>query len=229
MENNRKKIVLVDDNEEISTFLNFELSHEGYNVEYAKDGIQGLNLIRKTNPDLIILDWEMPNMSGIEVCRRIRKDLNTPILMLTAKKTLQDKVEGLDTGATDYLTKPFELDELMARIRALLRRNNQPVKETDALVFENIKIDKKTHEVFVNNKIVELSPKEFELLSLLLQNPRQVLSKSYIYEKVWGWDSDGNESAVEVYIHSLRAKLEKESKQRMIHTKRGAGYILRAD
>jgi two-component system response regulator MprA len=225
MENNQKKIVIVDDNEEFVNFLGFELEHEGYQTEIARDGMSGLSLIRRANPDLIILDWEMPNMTGIEICRRIREGSDTPILMLTARKSVNDKVEGLDTGANDYLIKPFQLPELLARIRALLR-HNKPVPEKKNLIFADLLLDTQTHEAFIDNNKLELSPKEFDLLFLFMQNPRQVLSKSGIYEKVWGWDADGNENAVEGYVHSLRGKLEKEGRQRLIHTRRGAGYIL---
>jgi two-component system response regulator MprA len=225
MDSKKKKIIIVDDNEEIAAFLGFELANEGYEVDIAKDGLKGLMLIRQSNPDLIILDWEMPKMSGIEVCRRIRESSDIPILMLTAKKSLNEKVEGLDTGANDYLIKPFQLAELLARIRALLRQNKS-APEKKKLVFANLLLDIQTYEVFFDDNKLDLSPKEFDILCLFMQNPRQVLSKANIYEKVWGWDSDGNENAIEGYVHSLRGKLEKEGQQRLIHTRRGAGYIL---
>ncbi len=222
----KKNIVLVEDNKEAAAFLKVELEYEGYNVQHAKDGQQGLMLIRESNPDLVIMDWEMPNMTGVEVCRRLRQSSNVPVLMLTAKTTLQNKVEGLDSGANDYLLKPYELEELLARIRVLLR-NNKPAPKT-IYKFESLEINSQTCEVHLGDNLMELSKKEYELLFYLIQHPNQVLSKSQIYEKVWGWDSEGNENAVEIYIHNLRNKLEKFGDYNYIHTKRGMGYILKA-
>ncbi len=219
------KIILVDDNEEMSTFLKMELECEGYQVEVAKDGVQGLTKIRQSAPDLVILDWEMPQMSGVDVCRRLRQNSNVPILMVTAKKELKERVEGLDSGANDYLIKPFELDELLARVRALLRLN-KPVQKME-IRFSDISLNLQTYEVKCSGEILDLSRKEFDLLYFFMQNPNQVLTKSQIYEKVWGWDADGNEKAVEVYVHSLRNKLEKNEMAHLIQTKRGVGYILK--
>jgi DNA-binding response OmpR family regulator len=219
------KIILVDDNNEMSTFLKMELECEGYQVEVAIDGVQGLTKVRQFEPDLVILDWEMPQMSGVDVCRRLRQNSNVPILMVTAKKELKERVEGLDSGANDYLIKPFELDELLARVRALLRLN-KPVQKNE-IKFSSLIVNLQTCEVQCAGEVLDLSRKEFDLLYFFMQNPNQLLTKSQIYEKVWGWDADGNEKAVEVYVHSLRNKLEKNGMAHLIHTKRGMGYILK--
>lgn len=218
-------ILLVEDNEEIGPFLAMELESEGYRVELATDGLNGLMKFRQLMPDLLILDWEMPKLSGVEVCRRVRQSSHVPILMLTAKNNVQERIEGLDAGANDYLGKPFELDELLARVRAQLRSRSKP--ELHLLVLADLEMNLQTHEVRRAEQLLELSPKEFDLLKYLLQHPRQVLSKSQIFETVWGWDAEGGENSVEVYVHSLRGKLEQNGGLRLIHTKRGVGYMLR--
>lgn len=218
-------ILIVEDNDEIGPFVAMELESEGYRTELATDGLNGLMKFRQLSPDLLILDWEMPKMSGLDVCRRVRQSSHVPIIMLTAKQTVNDKVDGLDAGANDYLSKPFELDELLARVRVQLR-NHQPA-ELSLLVFEDLEMNLQTHEVERAGQKLELSPKEFELLKYFLEHPRMVLSKSQIFERVWGWDAEGGENAVEVYVHSLRGKLEQGQQARLIHTKRGVGYILR--
>lgn len=218
-------ILLVEDNPEIGPFLALELESEGYRVELAVDGMSGLVKFRQLQPDLLILDWEMPKMSGLEVCRRVRQSSHVPIIMLTAKNNLQERIEGLDAGANDYLGKPFELEELLARVRAQLRGSKKP--ELNLLVLADLEMNLHTHEVRRAEQLLDLSPKEFDLLKYLLQHPRQVLSKSQIFETVWGWDAEGGENSVEVYVHSLRAKLEQNGGSRLIQTKRGAGYMLR--
>jgi DNA-binding response OmpR family regulator len=223
--NKKPIIVLVDDNDEMSVFLKMELECEGYQVEVAKDGQQGLVKIRQFEPDLVILDWEMPKMSGVDVCRRLRQSSEVPILMVTAKKNLKERVEGLDAGANDYLIKPFELEELLARVRALLRASKPAAKKE--IKFSDILINLETFEVSCSGEKLDLSRKEFDLLYYFLQNPNKVLTKSQIYETVWGWDADGNEKAVEVYVHSIRNKLEKNGLAHLIQTKRGMGYILK--
>jgi DNA-binding response OmpR family regulator len=222
---NKSKIVLVDDNDEMSVFLKMELECEGYEVIVAKDGQDGLLKIRQLEPDLVILDWEMPKMGGVDVCRRLRQSSDVPVLMVTAKKDLKERVEGLDSGANDYLVKPFELDELLARVRALLRLK-KPSQKTE-IKFSDISLNLQTYEVSCSGELLDLSRKEFDLLFYLMQHPNQVLSKTQIYENVWGWDADGSEKAVEVYVHSLRNKLAKNGRAHLIQTKRGVGYILK--
>lgn len=218
-------IVLVEDNIDLSKFLALELDFEGYQIEVAKDGYEGLTKIRTSKPDLVILDWELPNMNGIQVCRRVRESSDVPILMLTAKKDVNFRVEGLDAGANDYLVKPFELEELMARIRAILRVNKPRAK--NELSFGQLRIDKNAQEIYFGDNIIQLVKKEFELLSYFMEHPGQVLSKSQIFEKIWGWSSESSENSVEVCIHGLRSKLKKQGIPQYIHTKRGMGYILR--
>jgi len=218
-------ILIIEDNPEIGPFVAMELQSEGYRTELASDGFSGLTKFRNLQPDLLILDWEMPNMSGIDVCRRVRQSSHVPIIMLTAKEALHDKVAGLDAGANDYLSKPFELEELLARVRVQLRtRQLDPLKH---LTFGELEMNLQTHEVQRNGIPLDLSPREFDLLKYLMAHPRQVLSKAQIFEQVWGWDAEGHENAVEVYVHSLRSKLEQNQAPRLIQTKRGVGYLLR--
>lgn len=220
-------ILIIEDNQEIGPFVAMELESEGYRVELASDGQNGLMKFRQLAPDMLILDWDLPRLSGVEICRRVRQSSHVPVLMLTAKHSVQERVEGLDAGANDYLTKPFELDELLARVRAQLRsRQAAPLSQ---LVFQNLEMNLQTHEVRRGERRLELSPKEFELLRYLMEHPRQVLSKSQIYETVWGWDGEGGENSVEVYVHSLRAKLEAEQQPRLIQTRRGVGYLLQQE
>ncbi|HEY9841730.1 MAG: response regulator transcription factor [Candidatus Sericytochromatia bacterium] len=219
-------ILIVEDNEEIGPFLAMELETEGYRVELVTDGQTGLMKFRQLEPDMLILDWELPRMSGVELCRRIRQSSHVPILMLTAKQALQERVEGLDAGANDYLVKPFELDELLARIRAQLRAKQRgPLAK---LEFADLEMNLQVYQVRRGERQLELSPKEFDLLKYLLEHPRQVLSKSQIFESVWGWDSEGGDSNVEVLVHSLRGKLEEGGEPRLIQTRRGVGYLLQA-
>lgn len=222
---NSPLILLVEDNEEIGPFVALELESEGYRVELVTDGQNGLIKFRQLQPDLLILDWELPRMTGLDVCRRVRQSSHVPILMLTAKQSVKDRVEGLDAGANDYLVKPFELDELLARVRAQLRTRQQiplPI-----LSFADLEMNLQEHVVVRGQHKLELSPKEFDLLKYLLENPRQVLSKAQIFESFWGWDAAGGESSVEVYVHSLRNKLEAGNLPRLIQTRRGVGYLLK--
>lgn len=221
---NQPLILLVEDNEEIGPFVAMELESEGYRVEWVADGQNGLMKFRQLLPDLLILDWDLPRISGVELCKRVRQSSHVPILMLTAKSAVQERVEGLDAGANDYLTKPFELEELLARVRAQLRTHQKTA--LPLLTYADLEMDLQMHVVSRNGRPLDLSPKEFDLLKYLLQNPRQVLSKSQIFEAVWGWDAEGGENSVEVYIHSLRNKLEEGDAPRLIQTRRGVGYLL---
>ncbi|MFN8578808.1 MAG: response regulator transcription factor [Candidatus Sericytochromatia bacterium] len=222
---NKSKILLVEDENDISSFIEVELNFEGYDVIVSHDGMQGLMDVRNHKPDLIILDRMLPKMDGIELCKRIKQTSDTPIIMLTALGEVEDKVTGLDAGANDYLVKPFSLSELLARIRAQLRINNSIKK--DFYEFQDLSLDIKTREVYRNSKMINLTPKEFDLLSLLIQNPRHVLTKEKIFEKVWGWDFEGEDNVLEVLIHSLREKVELKGLPKIIHTIRGVGYTLK--
>jgi len=201
------------------------LTFEGYKVLAAADGPSGLSTARDQPPDLVILDWMLPGLDGLEVCRRLRAGGGVPILMLTAKDLVADRVEGLDAGADDYLVKPFDFDELLARIRALLRR----VKPggVQVLSFIDLRLDTGTHQAFRGDRPIDLTAKEYELLELFLRHPRQVLTRQVIYDRVWGYDFGGESNIIEVYIRYLRQKTEAENEYRLIHTVRGVGYVLR--
>jgi len=219
------RILVVDDDPEIVSFLKRGLTFEGYTVETAGDGAQALAIVRDREPDLVILDVMMPGMDGTEVAKRLRQATAIPILMLTAKSTVADRVAGLDSGADDYLVKPFAFDELLARMRALLRRA-QPA-EGEVLRFVDLSMNTVTREVMRGNDGIELTAQEFALLELFLRHPRQVLRRDMIYEKVWGYDFGGESNVIEVYMRYLRSKLEAGGQPRLIHTVRGVGYVLR--
>ncbi len=219
------RILVVDDDPEIVSFLKRGLTFEGYTVETAGDGAEALAKIREREPDLVVLDVMMPGIDGIEVARRLRKASAIPILMLTAKGTVSDRVAGLDSGADDYLVKPFAFDELLARMRSLLRRA-QPM-EGEVLRFMDLSLNTVTREVMRGDEAIELTAQEFNLLELFLRHPRQVLKRDMIYEKVWGYDFGGESNVIEVYMRYLRSKLEAAGQPRLIHTVRGVGYVLR--
>jgi len=219
------RILVVDDDPEIVSFLKRGLIYEGYTVDTASNGTEALAKARESEPDLVILDIMMPGIDGIEVCKRIRQVSAVPILMLTAKGTVADRVVGLDSGADDYLVKPFAFDELLARMRALLRRRQSPDREL--LRFNDLSLDTAAREVKRGDEIIELTSQEFDLLELFMRHPRQVLNRDMIYEKVWGYDFGGESNVIEVYVRYLRSKLEASGKPRLIHTIRGVGYVLR--
>lgn len=221
----RERILIIEDEDRILQFLRRGLTYEGYRVETAADGPSGLSLAREKPPDLVILDWMLPGMDGLEVCRRLRAGGGVPILMLTAKDAVVDRVTGLDAGADDYLVKPFEFDELVARIRALLRRARP--EGVELLSFGDLRLDTGTHQGFRGDRAFELTAKEYELLELLLRHPRQVLTREVIYDRVWGYNFGGESNIIEVYIRYLRQKSEEGGEPRLIHTVRGVGYVLR--
>lgn len=221
----KEKILIIEDDEGILRFLRRGLAFESYQVETAVDGQEGLNLVREWHPDLIILDWMLPGMDGLEVCRRIRAGGAVPILMLTAKDMIQDRVQGLDAGADDYMVKPFELDELMARIRALLRRT-QP-ERAPILTFADLTLDTSSRQAHRNGREIQLTAKEYDLLELFMRHPRQVLTREMIFDRVWGYDFGGESNVLDVYIRYLRQKLVIDDEQQLIHTVRGVGYVLR--
>ncbi len=219
-------ILVVDDDPEIVSFLKRGLTYEGYTVDTASDGAEALAKVREREPDLVVLDIMMPGIDGIEVSKRLRQGgSEVPVLMLTAKGTVSDRVVGLDSGADDYLVKPFSFDELLARIRALLRRS-QPI-EGEVLRFMDLSLNSVTREVTRAGQPVQLTAQEFQLLELFMRHPRQVLKRDLIYEIVWGYDFGGESNVIEVYVRYLRAKLEGAGQPRLIHTVRGVGYVLR--
>ncbi|MEO0933045.1 MAG: response regulator transcription factor [Cyanobacteria bacterium J06641_2] len=204
-----------------------ELSSEGYKVSVANDGMSGLILARESTPDLAILDWMLPGLSGIELCRRLRATgSKVPIILLTAKDEVSSRVEGLDAGADDYVIKPFSIEELLARIRAHLRRRTEE-DNRHILKFEDLSLNRQTRQVFRSNRAIELTVKEFDLLEYLMSNPRQVFTRDQILEKVWGYDFVGDSNVIEVYVRYVRIKLEENNEKRLIHTVRGVGYVLR--
>jgi len=220
-----ERILIIEDDQAILKLLQRGLAYEGYTVDTATDGRMGLNLARDHTPDLVVLDWMLPGMDGLEVCHRLRMGSKMPILMLTAKDNIQDRVQGLDAGADDYMVKPFNLDELLARIRALLRRT-QP-ERVQVLKFSDLTLDTGSREATRGARTIQLTAKEYELLELFLRHPRQVLTREVIFDRVWGYDFGGESNVLEVYIRYLRQKLEEAEEARLIHTVRGVGYVLR--
>ena len=218
-------ILVVDDDPKITQLLKRALSLEGYAVLTASSGAAGLEELRLNNPDLVVLDVLMPGIDGIEVCRRIRMDGDTPVLLLTAKDEVADRVKGLDSGADDYLVKPFALEELLARIRVLLRRHEAVVGEV--LRFADVSLDTGTRSARRGGREIALSTTEFELLQYFLRHPRRVLSREAILHAVWGNDFDHPTNVVDVYVGYLRTKLEGAGASRLLQTVRGAGYVLR--
>ena len=217
---------MVDDEPAVRQALDRALRFEGYETETADDGPAALAVHAERPADAIVLDVAMPRMDGLEVCRRLRNAGDaTPVLMLTARSAVNERVEGLDAGADDYLVKPFALEELLARIRALLRRG--PGSDGEVLRYSDLTLDPGTRDVFRAGRRIELTRTEFLLLELLLRNPRQVLPREVIFDRVWGYDFGANSNSLEVYIGYLRRKTEAGGEPRLIHTVRGVGYVLR--
>lgn len=227
----KESILLVEDEERILRLLELELEYEGYLVSKAGNGLDALELYRSKKWDLILLDIMLPGISGIELLRRIRtNDEHTPVILLTAKDSVEDKVSGLDLGANDYVTKPFQIEELLARIRATLRMNSMktPVAEEDEwLSLATLKVNEKTREILRGEKQVELTPREYDLLLYLLRNRRQVLTRDQMIEAVWGYDYVGDTNVVDVYIRYLRKKVDLPGLSPLIHTVRGIGYVMK--
>lgn len=221
-----ERILIIEDDQAILKLLQRGLVYEGYTVDTSTDGRMGLILARDHTPDLVILDWMLPGMDGLDVCHRLRTGGGSiPILMLTAKDTVQDRVQGLDAGADDYMVKPFNLDELLARVRALLRRT-QP-ERVPVLKFSDLTLDTGSRQASRGNRLISLTAKEYELLDLFMRHPKQVMTREVIFDRVWGYDFGGESNVLEVYIRYLRQKLEAEAEPRLIHTVRGVGYVLR--
>ncbi|MBN1246276.1 MAG: response regulator transcription factor [Anaerolineae bacterium] len=220
-EDNGPTILVVEDDPVMSSLVTMGLRYEDYEVLSASDGLEGLRLYETERPDLVILDWMLPGMDGITLCRMIRAQSDVPIIMITAREAVEDRVEGLETGADDYVVKPFHMEELIARVHARMRRRH-PQETT--LSFEDLTLDPGTHEVFRGRHQMTLTTTEFKLLTYFLRNARQVLSKEQILEDVWGYDFLGDVNIVEQYVRSLRQKMGAPS---LIQTIRGAGYALR--
>ncbi len=223
-------ILIVDDDRKITDMLRRTLAYEGYHVATAADGAEALTKAQAQRPDLVVLDWLMPGLDGIEVAKRLREADDTPILMLTARDAVEDRVTGLDSGADDYLVKPFTPAELLARIRALLRRAEAAAhKKEKPLAYADLYLDPATRETRRGDRRFDLTRREFDLLQLLLLHPRQVLTRERLLQEVWGYDFGGNSNVLEVYIGYLRAKTEEGGEPRLIHTVRGVGYVLREE
>ncbi|MFF3765600.1 response regulator transcription factor [Streptomyces sp. NPDC001922] len=230
------RILIVDDEPAVREALQRSLAFEGYGTAQAVDGLDALEKVDAYQPDLVVLDVLMPRMDGLTAARRLRAaGLTVPILMLTARDTVGDRVTGLDAGADDYLVKPFELDELLARIRALLRRSSYasagggPEPEERALVFGDLRMDLGTREVTRRGRVVELTRTEYTLLEMFLAHPRQVLTREQILKAVWGFDFEPSSNSLDVYVMYLRRKTEAGGEPRLVHTVRGVGYVLRGD
>lgn len=223
------KILIIEDEEKIARFIELELEYEGYEVEKALNGRDGLELALTQTFDLILLDIMLPELNGIEVLRRIRKVSNVPILLLTARDDVVDKVAGLDGGADDYITKPFAIEELLARIRVGLRKNtiSSVSNPSTELVSGSLSLDSVKREVKIADNTIELTKKEFDLLYYLLENKNIVISRDTILEHIWGYDFSGETNAVDVYIRYLRSKIEEPFGLKIIHTVRGVGYVIK--
>jgi two-component system, OmpR family, response regulator MprA len=220
------RVLVVEDDDEIAQVLQRSLRMEGYDVRIAPDGRAALEQGRSFAPDLVILDLGLPQIDGIDVARTLRESDDVPILILTARDALESRVEGLDAGADDYLVKPFERQELLARMRALLRR--RPPRGSAPLKVSDLSLNVDTHEVLRGERMIELTQREFELLEYLMRNERIVISRQRLLDEVWGYDPFSTTNTIEVFVSNLRRKLEAEGEPRLLHTIRGAGYVLRA-
>lgn len=221
-----ERILVVEDDRRIRDLLRRGLLFEGYTVDTAEDGETALRVARESPPDAVILDIMLPKMDGLEVCRRLRSASNVPIMMLTARDSVPDRVTGLDAGADDYLVKPFAFDELLARLRALFRRHRLE-SAPDVYRYADLELNPRTRQVFRGEDSIELTAKEFDLLELFMRHPGQVLTREMIYEHIWDYDFGGESNIIEVYVRYLRTKLEATGKPRLLQTVRGVGYALR--
>lgn len=220
-----KKILIVEDEENISDFLKMELEYEGYDVNIKSDGREGLNDVLENQYDLIILDIMLPSMNGFEICRRLKREKNTPVIMLSAKDSVMDKVNGLNIGADDYLAKPFAIEELIARIEVVFRREeNKPHLE---IYFKDLLINKDLRVLYKNGEEITLTNKEYELLMLLINNKNKVLSRDEILNEIWGYDYEPETNITDVYIRYLRTKLDSKDKEKYIQTIRSVGYVMK--
>jgi len=220
------KILIVEEDQKLSKFLEQELKYEGYEVTVCDDGISGLKMAQESNPDVILVDGVLPEMSGLEVCRRLRlTGYKVPIILLTTKDEISDRVAGLDAGADDYIVKPFAIEELLARLKANFRITSE--EDPDQLHFLDLSLNRRTREIKRGDRNIELTATEYDLLEYLISHPRQVLSRDEILRKVWGYDFGGDSNIIEVYVRYLRLKLEANKEKRLIQTVRGVGYVLK--
>ncbi|MGF0006262.1 response regulator transcription factor [Eubacteriales bacterium SGI.150] len=224
-----EKILLIEDEEKLARMVELELRYEGYEVEKAFDGRTGLDRALSGEHELILLDIMLPALSGMEVLRRLRRESQVPVIMLTARDTVVDKVSGLDSGADDYITKPFAIEELLARIRAALRKRPAAPADAPLLTCGSLVMDVERHTVEVDGRGVELTRREFDLLHYLLENKGKVISRESLLDNVWGFDFVGETNAVDVYIRFLRSKIDEQFGVKLIHTVRGVGYVIREE
>lgn len=224
-----RKILIIEDDKRIARFMEIDLQQEGYQVDIRYDGRSGLKQVEDFLPDIVLLDIMLPEINGMEVCRRIRQFSNVPIIMITAKNEVTDKVTGLDIGANDYITKPFAIEELLARIRVWLRKSDSDAVAGKTLSCMDLLMDTTRHEVTRAGKSIALTKKEYDLLEYLLRNKEIVLTRDLILVNVWDYEYEGDTNVVDVYIRFLRSKLDDASDIKLIHTIRGVGYVLRKD
>ncbi len=228
--NEQKRVLIIEDETKLARFIELELKHEGYKVILAEDGKEGIDKFFDEKPDIVLLDLMLPKLNGIEVCRRIRKESDTPIIMITAKGETMDKIVGLDSGADDYITKPFAIEELFARIRVALRHSSKITNEkniNNILILNDLKIDLSMHSVYYKENKIELTKREYELLVYLVRNKNIVISREQILNKVWGYDYLGETNVVDVYVRYLRTKIDDKYNIKLIHTIRGVGYFVK--
>ncbi|AQQ53277.1 response regulator transcription factor [Planococcus lenghuensis] len=229
MKVNPEKVLLVEDEANIARFVRLELEHEGYAVTLAADGEEALERFNEQDWDVILLDWMLPKLDGLEVCRRIRKTSDVPVILLTARDYIGDKIAGLDRGADDYITKPFEIEELFARMRAVSRRHRAAIEKNreEKLKIADLEADLRSRQVVRGGDSIELTQREFDLLVFLMRHQGEALSRDWLLSAVWGYDFAGETNVVDVYIRYLRNKLDRDYEPKLIHTVRGIGYILR--
>ncbi len=223
------KVLIIEDEVKLARFVELELKHEGYDVAVANDGRNGVEMFEQESPNIILLDLMLPGLSGIEVCRRIRKTSDVPIIMLTAKSEVMDKVTGLDNGADDYITKPFAIEEVLARMRVALKhkKREESMADKSTAVVKNLKVDYAKRSVKLNDNTIELTKREFDLLAYLMKNKNIVLSREKILNQVWGYDYFGETNVVDVYVRYLRTKIDDRFGEKYIYTSRGVGYYIK--
>ncbi|MUV37005.1 Virulence sensor protein BvgS [Lentibacillus sp. JNUCC-1] len=221
------KILVIEDEEAISEFIVLELQYEGYETTAAYDGRKGLELALAHDWDVILLDLMLPGLNGMEICRRLKNEKDTPIIMITAKDSVMDRVQGLDRGADDYITKPFAIEELLARIRVIIRREEKTSASSNRLTFKDLTLDVETRLLTKGDQVIELTTKEYELLYMFMNNIDRVLTREILLEHIWGYDAAVETNVVDVYVRHLRMKLDASDRDSYIHTLRGTGYVMR--